>query len=74
MEPAHYVIRVQGQLVPEQWATWFSGLTIENLPDGLMQLSGPVRDQSELFAILVRIRDLGLTLMYLEGFPQLHLE
>lgn len=67
MQPAHYIIRVQGQLVPEQWGAWFDDLTFKNLPDGLMQLSGPVRDQSELFAILMRIRDLGLSLVYLEG-------
>jgi hypothetical protein len=63
----HYTIRVREQLIPEQWETWFSGLTLEILPNGGMQLSGPVPDQAALYGILNRIRDLGLTLIYLEG-------
>ena len=63
----HYIIRVREQLIPEQWETWFSGLTLEILPNGGMQLSGPVPDQAALYGILNRIRDLGLTLIYLEG-------
>lgn len=63
----HYTIRVREHLIPKQWETWFSGLTLEILPDGEMQLSGPVSDQAALHGILTRIRDLGLTLIYLEG-------
>jgi len=63
----HYTIRVREHLIPEQWKTWFSGLTLEILPGGDMQLSGPVSDQATLHGILTRIRDLGLTLLYLEG-------
>jgi hypothetical protein len=63
----HYTIRVREHLIPEQWETWFAGLTLEVLPDGEMQLSGPVPDQAMLYGILNRIRDLGLTLIYLEG-------
>jgi hypothetical protein len=63
----HYTIRVREHLIPEQWETWFTGLTLEILPDSEMQLSGPVTDQAALHGILTRVRDLGLTLIYLEG-------
>ncbi len=63
----HYTIRVREYLIPEQWETWFAGLTLKILPSGEMQLSGPIPDQAALHGILTRIRDLGLTLIYLEG-------
>ncbi len=62
-----YIIRVQGQLVPEHWRVWFDGLTFEALPNGDMQLSGLIPDQAALHGILAHIRDLGMTLLYLEG-------
>ena len=66
-ETMYYTIRVREHLIPEQWKTWFTGLAIEILPGGEMQLSGLVSDQAALHGILNRIRDLGLTLIYLEG-------
>ncbi|HOU12636.1 MAG TPA: hypothetical protein PKZ84_05930 [Anaerolineae bacterium] len=66
-ETMRYTIRVREHLIPEQWETWLGGLTLEILPSGEMQLSGPVADQAALHGILTRIRDLGLTLTYLEG-------
>ena len=55
-------IRVKGHL-SDRWVEWFGGLTIENQPDGEALLSGPLPDQSALYGILNRIRDLGLTLV-----------
>ncbi len=66
-QPMHYTIRVREHLIPEQWETWFGGLTLEILPGGEMQFSGLIPDQAALHGILTRIRDLGLTLLYLEG-------
>ncbi len=60
--PSFYEIRVKGHLDPE-WADWFDGLTITHGPDGESVLSGPVRDQAALHGVLMRIRDLGLTLV-----------
>ena len=61
-EPASYRIRVKGHL-SEQWADWFTGLTLENLPDGHAVFSGQLPDQSALYGVLNRIRDIGLTLI-----------
>jgi hypothetical protein len=55
-------IRVKGHL-SDRWVEWFGGLTIENQPNGETVLSGPLPDQSALYGILNRIRDLGLTLV-----------
>lgn len=61
-EPACYRIRVKGHL-SEQWANWFDGLTLENLPDGHAELSGRLPDQPALYGVLNRIRDIGLVLV-----------
>ena len=61
-EPACYRIRVKGHL-SEQWATWFDGLTLENLPDGDTVLAGTLPDQPALYGVLNRIRDIGLILI-----------
>jgi hypothetical protein len=61
-ESAYYKIRVKGQL-SEQWADWFDRLTLENLPDGYAELFGTLPDQSALYGVLNRVRDIGLTLI-----------
>ena len=66
-EPACYRIRVKGHL-SEQWTNWFSGLTLENLPNGHAVLSGRLPDQAALYGVLNRIRDIGLTLISVDCF------
>ncbi len=61
-EPACYRICVKGQL-SEQWAAWFDGLMLENLPDGYAVLYGRLPDQAALYGALNQIRDIGLTLI-----------
>ncbi len=61
-----YRIQVKEALSPE-WAAWFDPLTIESQPDGQTLLSGPLSDQAALHGVLIRIRDLGLTLVSLYG-------
>jgi hypothetical protein len=61
-ESACYRIRVKGHL-SEQWASWFAGLTLENLPDGDALLSGRLPDQPALYGVLNCIRDIGLILI-----------
>ncbi len=66
MSTTVYQIRVKGQLDP-QWAEWFDGMTIKPEPDGDTFISGPVADQPALHALLVKIRDMGLTLVSMES-------
>jgi hypothetical protein len=57
-----YRIRVEGKL-SASWSEWLDGLTIEYTPGGETEITGEVRDQSELFGILIQVRDLGLVLV-----------
>ncbi len=57
----NYEIRVKGYL-GENAATWFPDLKMDHTAEGETILYGPVVDQSALHGILMRIRDLGLTL------------
>ncbi len=58
----HYEIRVEGHLGPSV-TTWFPDLVVRHEDNGETTLSGPVTDQAALYGILMRIRDLGLTLV-----------
>ena len=57
-----YQIRVKGHL-GRQWIGWFEGLTITLEDNGETLLTGPVVDQAALFALLRRVRDLGMPLL-----------
>lgn len=61
-EPVIYCIRVKGTLDPS-WSQWFDGMRIEMTPYGETVLTGAVRDQSALYGLLDKIRDLGLPLI-----------
>jgi hypothetical protein len=41
----------------------FYGLDYKHLPEGYTKLSGYLKDQSELFSVLNRVRDMNLTLL-----------
>ena len=61
--PQTYEITVKGHLT-EDWEDWFDGMKIETHPQrGETILKGSVVDQAELFGLLIKIRDLGLTLI-----------
>ena len=59
-----YQIKVKGHLDP-RWSEWFDGLAITHHPNGETLLAGPVVDQPALFSLLLKIRDLNLTLLSL---------
>lgn len=66
-----YRIQVQGRL-DARWSEWFGGLAINVQEDGVTALVGPVADQSALFGVLMRIRDLGLALLSVERVDGSH--
>jgi hypothetical protein len=59
--PARYEIRVEGVL-DSSWAAWFDGLRVRN-DGGQTVISGPLTDQSALYGLLAKMRDLGLCLI-----------
>ena len=59
-----YRIKVKGILDPE-WSLWFEQMVIAT-EGGDTILSGPVADQAALHGLLIRIRDLNLTLLSIE--------
>ncbi len=64
--PIVYQICVKRHL-DERWLRWFEGLTISRQPNGETVISGAM-DQSALFGVLNRIRDLGLELISVQRF------
>lgn len=62
-QPMVYHIRVEGHL-GHQWSDWFEGLTITLEDNGDTLLIGPVVDQAALHGLLRKVRDLGMTLIW----------
>jgi hypothetical protein len=60
-DPSIYQIRIKGHL-GSQWTDWFKGLTITLEDNGETLLTGPV-DQSALYGLLKKVRDLGAPLI-----------
>ncbi len=60
-----YEIVIRGRLTP-QWAAIFDGMQITCLPGGNTLIAGDLPDQSALYGLLMRFRDLGLTLVSLK--------
>jgi hypothetical protein len=57
-----YQIRVEGHL-SQQWTDWFGGLIVTREENGDTLLTGPVVDQSALYGLLKKVRDLGMALV-----------
>lgn len=61
-----YIIRVKEHL-DISWQAWFDHLSITYDEDGTTLLSGQIRDRPALYGILLKICDLGLTLLELSA-------
>jgi hypothetical protein len=55
-------IRVKGHL-DVNWSDWFGGLRVQHLCDDESLISGSITDQSELYGLLSKLRNLGLELV-----------
>ena len=60
-----YRIRIRSYL-DNRWESWFEGLAIQPGDQGETSLTGRLPDQAALFGTLMKIRDLGLTLISVE--------
>ena len=67
LKPMNYQFRVRGHLDRGR-SIWFEGLTVAFI-DGDTLLTGSVRDQTALYSILDKMRDLGLELISAEQLP-----
>jgi len=65
-----YQIRVQCHL-DNMLANWFAPLVVANLPNGEATLTGPLRDQAELYGILFKLYNLNFTLIAVQQMPTL---
>jgi len=59
-----YRIKLKGRLDPK-WSDWFEQMKISTEGDETI-LTGSVADQAALHGLLIRIRDLNLTLLSVE--------
>ncbi|MBV7334602.1 hypothetical protein KFU94_41475 [Chloroflexi bacterium TSY] len=57
-----YQIWIEGELGPE-WSGWFNGWTITPSATGQTILSGMIEDQAALYGLIMRLNDLGLSLI-----------
>lgn len=60
--PGRYEIRTKGHL-DRRWAAWFDGLSLTREPGGMTVIHSPGLDQAALYAVLLKLRDLGLPLV-----------
>lgn len=57
-----YEIVIRECLTPE-WETFFDGMEFTHLSNGSTCITGSLSDQSALYGLLMRMRDLGLNII-----------
>ena len=62
--PVQYRIRLM-EYLDNRWSVWFEGMALSTEGEETI-LTGPVADQAALHGLLIRIRDLNLTLVSVE--------
>ncbi len=55
-------IRVKGR-IDEHWSDWFEDMDVTHTDQGETILTGGVVDQSALYGLIAKLRDLGLALV-----------
>ena len=70
--PLSYEILVEGRLDP-CWSEWLEGMSITPHESGGTLLRGPLPDQSALFGLLNRLRDMNLKLLWVRQLGDCHL-
>ena len=65
-EPGLYEVRVNRHL-DDHWAEWFGAVTLTREKDGTTTLRGRMPDQPALHGLLIKIRDLGMTLISVQA-------
>lgn len=66
-----YEFQVKGHL-DDRWSDWFGSLAVQRQKNGTTVLVGPVADQAALYGLLIRIRDLGLSLLSVRQVVESH--
>ncbi len=67
-QPVIYQILIEGHL-GRQWQDWFGGVTITQQENGKTLITCTVADQAALYALLRKVRDLGLPLISVTRLP-----
>jgi hypothetical protein len=62
VESRVYAIKIKGHL-DHDWSEWLDHLTISHEEDGTTVLTGPVSDPPAMYGLLIKLRDLGLSLI-----------
>ena len=70
-QPFTYQIRVQGHL-GDMLREWFAPLHVSNEPSGEATLTGPMRDQAELYGVLLKLYNLNFTLIAVQRIATTH--
>ena len=68
MEKQNYEIRFRGNL-GSHGEEWFDGFSLHMEDEEVTVLRGPMTDQSTLYGVLSRIRDLNLQLVSVNPVP-----
>ena len=69
---ACYRIQIKEQLDPH-WAAWFEGMALTHVAHSTTLLEGRLADQTALYGLISKVRDLDLTLIAVQPVAGEHL-
>ncbi len=62
----YYAIRIKGHL-DISWQSWLNNLSIQHEEAGITLLSGDLPDQPALYGIVLKLSQMGITLLSLQA-------